>query len=161
MDRRLGDKGFTLLEIVLVMVVFGLIFGMGISVWMGILESKKVGVTRSILHTAENCLVNYVLQSHTVPPAAEGYTRWCLVKDAWGNRVKFENVADGEPVHARMSTKELRDREGVHPGVVMVLVSMGPDGRQDYSITEEYFDFRKGDDIHLYVTASELNLMLL
>lgn len=91
-DReRRAERGMTLIEIMVVLVIIGLIAGAVAVNVMGRLDEAKVKQAKTDLHTLENCLDLYKLDKGRYPTTEEGLAAVVAagkcknVKDPWQN----------------------------------------------------------------------------
>jgi general secretion pathway protein G len=89
--ERRAQRGMTLIEIMVVLVIIGLIAAAVTVNVMGSLADAKVKQTRTDLHTLENCLDLYKLEKGRYPTTEEGLAAVVAagkcknVKDPWKN----------------------------------------------------------------------------
>ena len=89
-DRR-AERGMTLIEIMVVLVIIGLIAGAVAVNVMGRLDEAKVKQAKTDLHTLENCLDLFKLDKGRYPTTEEGLAAVVAagkcknVKDPWQN----------------------------------------------------------------------------
>lgn len=113
--RRRGEDGFTLMEMLVVLVVIGLIAAFAIPQVMKLLGSAKVKATHIQLQTVENGLNYFQLDMGRFPSDQEGLE--ALVKaptsadswagpylrgdkqiiDPWGHPLVYKAESDGKP----------------------------------------------------------------
>ncbi|HSB20822.1 MAG TPA: type II secretion system major pseudopilin GspG [Anaeromyxobacteraceae bacterium] len=91
-DReRRAERGMTLIEIMVVLVIIGLIAGAVAVNVMGRLDEAKVKQAKTDLHTLENCLDLFKLDKGRYPTTEEGLAAVVAagkcknVKDPWQN----------------------------------------------------------------------------
>ncbi len=107
MYERNGERGITLLELSMVLVVIGIIMGIAIFSWMSFIEAKKVSETYSDLTSVKNCLFSKMLYSTKYPTYSDPLTAQmcanhsyssekevdlCICggrKDAWGHYIRY------------------------------------------------------------------------
>lgn len=105
-------RGFTLIEMAVVLVVVGLILSIGIGSWVALMKTREVGKTRSVLRQTKNCLLLHMAHNLYYPTfngtnvlqTNEEQTTCinadttkdvdaCLCKpghtDAWGHRIRY------------------------------------------------------------------------
>lgn len=70
--RSRRDAGFTLIEIVVVLVIFSVIVGMAAVITRGVAAAQKRSLTATRLATVDAALVQYVLQQKRLPCPADG-----------------------------------------------------------------------------------------
>ncbi|WP_169309235.1 type II secretion system protein [Desulforhopalus sp. IMCC35007] len=139
------QRGFTLIELALVITIMGLLLSFGLVAWMSMKTSQQISAVKTTLTSVSDCLSNYVIHSGTIPPQAY-FTRHCAVLDPWGNSIIYYNTGDNQEVSA-VTTKTLRDETGDHPDTAWILASGGPDGTITISSTTTLWDCSGGDDL--------------
>lgn len=70
--RHLRDAGFTLIEVVVVLLIFTVIVGMAAVITRGVAAAQKRSLTATRLATVDAALVQYVLQQKRLPCPANG-----------------------------------------------------------------------------------------
>jgi general secretion pathway protein G len=97
-DReRRAERGMTLIEIMVVLVIIGLIAGAVAVNVMGRLDEAKVKQAKTDLHTLENCLDLFKLDKGRYPTTEEGLAAVVAagkcknVKDPWQNDYVYLN----------------------------------------------------------------------
>jgi general secretion pathway protein G len=89
--RRRAERGMTLIEIMVVLVIIGLIAAAVTVNVMGRLDEAKVRQAKTDLHTLENCLDLYKIDKQRYPTTEEGLAAVVAagkcknVKDPWQN----------------------------------------------------------------------------
>jgi general secretion pathway protein G len=89
--RRTAERGMTLIEIMVVVVILGLIAAAVTVNVMGALAESKMKQAKTDLHTIENCLDLFKLEKGRYPSTEEGLAALVTagkcknVKDPWGH----------------------------------------------------------------------------
>ena len=149
-----NDRGFTLVEIALVITVIGLLLTFGVSAWTSMKTSQQISATNTTLKTVSSCLTNYVIHSGTVPPQTY-FTNKCLETDAWGQDLAYYN--NGEDIKVTSaSTKTVRDSRGDNPDGLWLVVSGGPNGVIETSSTSSPWDCSTSDDLCHFTSKNTL-----
>jgi prepilin-type N-terminal cleavage/methylation domain-containing protein len=93
-------KGFTLIELAIVLVIIGLLIGVGVSLLPGLLSQQKYTQNQSLLNQNYNALIGYIMANGKAPLASSntngtaqsqniGYLPYTTIgglqKDAYGN----------------------------------------------------------------------------
>lgn len=110
------QQGFTLIEVMVVIVILGILAALVVPSVMGSGDKARIGTTKSALSTTANALDMYRLDNHKYPstaeglaalahpPAtaknapAEGYVKGGTPKDGWGNELQYVSPGmDGKP----------------------------------------------------------------
>jgi general secretion pathway protein G len=119
MNRKRKQRGFTLIEVLLVLAILGMMAGIAIFAVGNIREGAKIDITKAVLKTVGNALDTYNLHIGHYPTQDEGGLNALLVKptfsdekiganwrgpylteeprDAWGNKFNYEQVTPGTP----------------------------------------------------------------
>jgi general secretion pathway protein G len=108
---RSNQQGFTLIEVMVVVVILGIMAALIVPNVIGQGDKARVGTTKSTLSTVANALDLYKLDNHKYPTTQEGldalinkpasakdwlaggYIKGGLPKDGWGNDLQY--VAPG------------------------------------------------------------------
>ncbi len=148
------NKGFTLLEISLILVVLGLLLSFVSVAWLSMKNSQQISSAKIVLETVTSCLQDYVIHSRTIPP--QGYfTQYCADNDPWGNAVLYYNNGDNQDITAVVS-KTLRDGSNDYPDAAFIVVSPGRDKVLSLSSTAALWDCSSGDDLCLSTSKNTL-----
>jgi general secretion pathway protein G len=113
---RRAQQGFTLIEVMVVIVILGILAALVVPNVMGSSDKARVGTTKSALSTTANALDMYKLDNHKYPSTAEGlgalvkppataknappegYVKGGIPKDGWGNELQYVSPGmDGKP----------------------------------------------------------------
>ncbi|BHH84485.1 type II secretion system protein [Desulforhopalus sp. 52FAK] len=148
------ERGFTLVEIALVITVIGLLLTFGLSAWMSMKTSQQISATLTTLKTSSSCLGNYVIHSATVPPQTY-FAKNCTETDAWGRDIVYYNNGDDIELTSA-STKTVRDSDGDHPDGLWLLVSSGPNGVFETTSNSSPWDCSTGDDLCHFTSKNAL-----
>ncbi len=110
-SQRFYQQGFTLIEVMVVVVILGILAALIVPNVMGQSDRARVGTTKSTLSTVANALELYKMDTHHYPTTQEGldalvhkpanasnwldggYIKGGLPKDGWGNDIQY--VAPG------------------------------------------------------------------
>ena len=144
MNRKRKHRGFTLIEVLLVLAILGMMAGIAIFAVGNIREGAKIDVTKAILKTVCNAMDTYNLNIGHYPTEEEGGLNALLVKpnfsdekiaanwrgpylteeprDAWGNKFNYQAVTPGTPEAQQTQFK---------------LWSNGPDGKDDQGSNDD------------------------
>lgn len=105
--RRRAQQGFTLIEVMVVVVILGILAALIVPNVLGQGDKARVGTTQSTLATVSNALDLYKLDNHKYPSTQEGldalinkpasaknwmaggYIRGGMPKDGWGNDLQY------------------------------------------------------------------------
>ena len=139
------QKGFTLVELLLVVTVIGLILSFSVTAWLSMKSSQQISSTATLLKTASQCLESYVIHSGKIPPQAY-YIAHCSRVDPWGNILQYDNIGDDREI-ANVTTRTFRDLVGNHPDAAWIITSFGPDRTRNFLSTATLWDCSTGDDL--------------
>lgn len=107
------QQGFTLIEVMVVIVILGILAAMIVPNVMGQGDKARVGTTKATLSSVANALDLYKLDNHKYPSTAEGlkalieapasaknwlkggYIKGGIPKDGWGNEMQYIAGANG------------------------------------------------------------------
>ena len=66
------SNGFTLVEIVVVLLIFGIVLAMAAAITRGVVASQKRSLTATRMATVDAALVQFVVQQRRLPCPADG-----------------------------------------------------------------------------------------
>lgn len=97
--RSKGEEGFTLIELMVVIVIIGLLAGAVVVRYVKYLEEAKITATRAKIRTLKDLITIYKITGRKypadimdlVPEYVEDAT---TMKDGWGNEIKY--IVPGE-----------------------------------------------------------------
>ena len=104
------QRGFTLLELLVVIVILGVLISYVAPNYFGQLGQSKAGAARAQIHAFENALDRYRIDIGAYPETEQGlnalvkkppsinrwrgpYLRKSLPKDPWGNNYRYEKIS--------------------------------------------------------------------
>ncbi len=108
--RKRFRNGFTLVEIGIVLVIIALMLGFGVTAYMSLMETRKVGKAQSLLKDAKSCLFKRALVSERYPSYTPALTCGsggvssmdvddCIcpsgMLDPWGQGIRFLEGVQG------------------------------------------------------------------
>lgn len=140
-----SKAGFTLVEMAIVITVFGLLLSFVTVAWMSMKSSQQVSSTATVLQTVTNCLQDYVIHSKAIPPQSY-FNQHCADTDPWGSNILYFNNGDDVEVSA-VIPKTVRDANGDHADGAFIVVSPGPDRTLQMSSSATRWDCSSGDDL--------------
>lgn len=145
-------RGFTLLEIALVLVVVGILLAIGLLSWSSFAESRRYSKTNSQLMQMKDCLVRCIVFTEHYPRQDDFENcRDLTGKDAWGGDIKWivgvnnagtrldkthavvTDVARNQTAEGLHSSHEIITANGNFTNVAFALVSLGEDGEANSS----------------------------
>lgn len=126
-----GSGGFTLLELMIGVLIVGLLAGIALPTYRGIMEQQKIERVVLDLSRISHVIERYRTQNFRMPETLDelvGIPR----QDPWGNDYRFLNFSSDEPgVNGK-----IRKDHNLHPlNSEYDLYSMGPDGRSSAPLT--------------------------
>ena len=95
--RNLGSKGFTLIELMVVMVIIGLLAATVVPKFFGQVDKAMQQDAQAQIELLGQALDLYRLEKHKYPTSDEGlqaikpYLKKTLPKDPWGNDFIYES----------------------------------------------------------------------
>jgi prepilin-type N-terminal cleavage/methylation domain-containing protein len=98
--RNHGDRGFTLVEIAIVLVILGLIITLGAALIGPLTKRSKLTESREVVKAAKEAVFGYVVKFGYLP--ADITTAGARNSDAWGTALQFYAAAEinGSPKNA-------------------------------------------------------------
>lgn len=118
MKAGANKKGFTLIEVLLVILILGMLASVGIYMLVGTRDRAKIDTTRALVETTlAQALDTYEMHLGELPTSEQGLTalvekpafdteekgaKWCgpylkkLPKDAWDRDIHYERSEDGK-----------------------------------------------------------------
>ena len=119
--KRKPSKGFTLIEVVLVVFIIGLVLAGGVA-----LSSGSIGYAKMDAFAVR--LSSFLVQARGV---AISRGKWVFVTYDLIDQSYWTSVASGAPGHAPLETKRIRPPNGIRIEDVAVGSSTAPDGIHD------------------------------
>ncbi len=105
-NYRTNNKGFTLIEIAVVLVILGLLIGLGAALLGPLIKQNKYKETKSVVRQAREAVLGYVVKNGYLPATLEDAGARAL--DAWGNTLLYFKAVEfdsaGEDACRTLST---------------------------------------------------------
>ena len=109
--RRRSTRGFTLMEMILVLAIIAVLVGMGVFMMVGVIDDANVGRAKADVKTFETNLIRYKTNMNSMPSSLEDLARrpanargpWRkmmeegALKDAWGQPYQYRNPGRHNP----------------------------------------------------------------
>lgn len=109
--RRRSTRGFTLMEMILVLAIIAVLVGMGVFMMVGVLDDANVGKAKADVKTFETTIIRYKTNMTAMPSSLEDLARrpanargpWrkmieeSALKDAWGQPYQYRNPGRHNP----------------------------------------------------------------
>jgi general secretion pathway protein G len=131
--REGSERGFSLIEMLVALVVVGLLAAIAITSYVGAIEKARITRTIAEIRTIEKEIVKFELDHDRLPDSL-GEIGWGHL-DVWGHPYQYSPFDDspgkGAPGHAR------KDRWLVPLNTDFDLYSSGPDGASRPPLTAE------------------------
>ncbi len=159
------SKGFTLIELAIVLVVIGIVVGLGIPMIGTLVKKQKLNASRDVARAAKEAVSGFAVKNKRLPTSAEFPT---IVRnlDAWGNTLVYyadTNLVSGNACCSAAAGFTVTDQGTNKESIAFIVYSLGADGTDDtsnpnppppsYIISEQSDDY---DDIPHYVSIEEL-----
>jgi general secretion pathway protein G len=119
--RRVEPKGFTLLELLIVVAIIGTLASIAISTHSGIIQKAKIVKAIADIKNISIILDNFYQDNNVYPDTLEQVGLGAL-RDPWGNPYQYVNLATAPQQQWR------RDRNNKPINTFYDLYSNGPDG---------------------------------
>ncbi len=143
-----SSRGFSLLEIAIVLIVVGILLGIGLLSWSSFVDSRRYSKTNSQLMQMKDCLVRCIVFTEHYPRQADFEQCSELTgKDAWGGRLRWivgatstgalneqHAVVTDTPRNqtaTALAGYNIFTANGNFANVAFALVSLGEDGAAD------------------------------
>lgn len=155
------SKGFTLIELAIILVVIGILIALGAGL-VGILTKQaKLRESREIVKAAREAVIGYAVKNKRLPTVAE-FFQIVRDKDAWGNNLfpyPDPSLISGDICCSPATGFQVNDRGTLKTDVAFIVFSLGENGTNNTGTTppftiQEYSDTY--DDIVQYISLSEL-----
>lgn len=131
--RQASEKGFSLVELLVALVVIGILASIAVTSYVHALEKARVTRTVAELRTLEKEITKFAMDNDRLPKSLDEIG-W-VHDDVWGNPYQYmplgETPGKGAPGHAR------KDRWLVPLNSDFDLYSSGPDGRSQPPLTAQ------------------------
>lgn len=145
-------RGFTLIELAVVLVVAGFLLAVGLASWTTVVEVRRIAKAKSQLLQMRDCLLQASLRHEYYPSDADvarcqDHTR----PDPWGTQIRFvrgqtpsttpldanftavTDLAHGQTMTLPSPTITLMTPEGNRTSIAFALVSLGKDKTADHA----------------------------
>jgi type II secretory pathway pseudopilin PulG len=171
-----NNKGFTLIELAVIIVVMGILLGVGISLIGPITKKMKRADSREVVKAANEAVRGFAVVNKRLPTAAEFDARFKDL-DAWGNTIYYypqndlsePSLIPAEGICASTSTGfNVSDEGTAKSEIAYILLSTGDNGTRNttdtpgppvtFTILEQDINY---DDIPIYVSIWELKNKIL
>ncbi len=158
-------KGFTLIELAIVLIVIGIVVGLGIPMIGTLVKKQKLNVSRDVARAAKEAVSGFAVKNKRLPTSAEFPT---IVRnlDAWRNTLVYypdSNLTSGDACCSSATGFTVTDEGTDKDSIAFIVYSLGADNTDDtsnsgngqppFTISEQSNDY---DDIPHYVSIEEL-----
>ena len=95
--REYKCSGFTLIEILLVVVIIGILAAVAVPRFAGRTDQAKKSATKATLNAMHKMLDMYEIDNGYYPESTDCFVddAGICIKDAWGNPIKYEKTSTG------------------------------------------------------------------
>lgn len=145
-------KGFTLIELAIVLIIAGLILSLSVKSCVSAMESAKVDKTKDVLSTCKNKFLSKICNALIIKQ------KTCQQKDAWGNTIKVfipESIRDKKPCSLMKARFSVKIGSKTYDNVVVLFLTSGKNRKIDSTITNSTAEI-KGDDVADLITLNQL-----
>jgi prepilin-type N-terminal cleavage/methylation domain-containing protein len=145
-------RGFTLIELAVVLVVAGFLLAVGLASWTTVVEVRRIAKAKSQLLQMRDCLLQASLRHEYYPSDADvARCQDHTGPDPWGTQIRFvrgrnpsntlldanftavTDLARGQTMTLPSSTITLTTPEGNRTSIAFALVSLGKDKQADHT----------------------------
>ena len=156
-DKEDFRKGFSLVEIAIVLIIVGFLLGLGIRSCVSGIETAKIDNTRDKLLTFKTFILNEFCKTGSLPEKSEIDPYY--LKDAWNRDIELIYASDVEsnnPCLLKNTILSLILPEGNKvENVVVVIISSAMNKVLDSNVSSNQVEIRQ-DDLWEYITLYEL-----
>jgi len=92
-SQAFSDKGFTIVELAIVLVIVGILISLGISMIGPLSKRAKVSETRGVVDAGAESLTGYAATNRRLPTTVQFAAALQKASDAWGNTLYY--IVDG------------------------------------------------------------------
>ena len=163
------DKGVTLIELTIVLVIIGILVGIGAALVGPLTKKIKRVDTREIVKAAKEAVLGFAVTNKRLPTTAE-FPNYIKNLDAWGNTLYYyvdTNFTSGDICASSSTGFQVTDEGTVKSEIAFIILSLGDNGTnntynigppESWTILEQSDTY---DDIPSYTSISELKYNVL
>lgn len=153
------DKGLTLVEIAIVLVIIGILVSLGVGLLGPLTKRIKFHESRDVVKQAKEAVLGFAVANKRLPTDTE-FTQIVRSKDAWGNDLFYHvdtNLTSGDACCSDTLGFNVVDRGTSVEKVAFIVLSKGENGSNDTGPPFEIKEYSDTyDDIVQYVSIAEL-----
>lgn len=123
----LGAGGFSLVELVVILVIIGVLMVITIPTWSYMVTNSKVSRAQADIRTLEKDITAYLIDKGTLPPSLNAIGRGDL-HDPWNRPYQYVNI--------KISGNAYEDEYGEDLNVDFDVYSAGQDGNSTQSLAD-------------------------
>jgi prepilin-type N-terminal cleavage/methylation domain-containing protein len=142
----MNKKGFTLLELAIVLIIVGVLSAGAMKILFGAFNSNKQTATKNNIALIVKDIAAYTVKGKQIPTALSQATS--LANDAFGNPLVylFSGNLSGIDI-CSVQTAELSINGAVtENNIAFLVISHGEDGQQQYAVSGNTYTFNNGND---------------
>lgn len=150
-----SSKGFTFIEMAMVLVVIGIIISMGVALVGPITKKIKRTDSKEIVNVANESVLGFVIKNKRLPTTEE-FSSYFKDRDAWGNTLFYyadSNSTSGNICHSTSSGFQVNDEGTLKSNVAYILLSKGDNGTNDTGTSPAFTILEQSDtydDLPIY-----------
>ena len=123
----LGSGGFSLVELIVILVIIGMLSVIAIPMWTNMVTNSKISRAQADIRTLEKDITAYLIEKGTLPPSLNAIGRGDL-HDPWNRPYQFVNFSLGGTPYQDEMTMDLNTDFDVY--------SAGQDGNSTQSLAD-------------------------
>lgn len=142
LEHNMNKKGFTLLELAIVLVIIGIVSAGAMRILYGAFSSNKLTTTKNFIALAVKDVAAYTVRARKLPASLSLATS--QTKDTFGNDLDYffaskldeEDICSIESTDMSVSAPDITENN-----IAFIIISQGEDGQQQYANSGKAYTF--------------------